>query len=258
MRKFLSGVAVLIFAASSAFAADIPVKAAASPVTAVQNWTGCYMGLNGGGVWGRMSETWTPNPAGFPASGPVVAAAGAGAMNASGMTVGGQVGCNWQTNVAVWGVEADLNYTALSGARDAPALATGGVVAVHEEFQSRWLSTFRGRLGWAIDRTLLYVTGGLALASIRTLDVATFPASATTNTASGSTTRTGWTLGGGAEYAFAGAWSVKAEYLYVDLGSFSTASANSNPVFFPLATITHDHSLREHIVRLGLNYKFRS
>jgi outer membrane immunogenic protein len=74
-----------------------------------------------------------------------------------------------------------------------------------------------------------------------------------TNTVSGSETRAGWTVGGGVEWMFAPRWSVKAEYLYVDLGTFSTTSADS---LAPIATIVHDNRLRENIARLGVNYHF--
>jgi len=71
---------------------------------------------------------------------------------------------------------------------------------------------------------------------------------------SGSTTRQGWTVGGGVEWKFAPRWSVRAEYLYVDLGTFSTTSTNS---LNPTATVIHDHHLTENIARVGVNYHFQ-
>ena len=244
-----------------ASAADLPRKAPAytPPPPPVYSWTGCYVGLNAGGVWGHMQDDWTPNPAGFPASGPAVQADGSTSMDGSGFTGGGQVGCNYQLNQFVLGAEADIQYTGLDESRDAFFPAAGGIgaITIHESFNSKWLATFRGRLGWLVNpAVLIYGTGGLAVANVDTTDSAFFAASGTNNTVSESTTRAGWTVGGGVEWRFAPQWSVKAEYLYVDLGSFSTTSANSNPALFPLATIDHDHHLTENIGRVGVNFHF--
>jgi outer membrane immunogenic protein len=96
----------------------------------------------------------------------------------------------------------------------------------------------------------------LAVGHVKFSDYVYYDASGTFNAASSSSTKAGWTVGGGVEWAFAPQWSVKAEYLYVDLGSVSYTSADSNPGVFPLATIVHDHSFTENIARLGVNYRF--
>src|SRR5207302_5015181 len=102
----------------------------------------------------------------------------------------------------------------------------------HSDFSSRWLATFRGRMGWLVNRSvLLYGTAGLAVADLRTFDSVFFAASGTTNSAAGSQTRAGWTAGAGLEWMFMPRWSAKIEYLHVDLGGFNTTSVNSNPAF---------------------------
>lgn len=154
------------------------------------SWTGFYLGLNGGGGWGRSS--WDR----------------AGNVDLSGGVLGGTAGFNWQMGQVVLGVEADADWSGVGGttlAACAPGCTT----------QNDWLGTLRGRLGYAFDRFLPYVTGGLAAGDVR----ATTP-----GFAGASQTNLGWTLGAGLEVAIAGNWSAKAEYLHVDLGSFNCAS----------------------------------
>jgi len=258
-QSFFAATAALVFAGSSAVAADLPIRAPAYKAPPVYfSWTGCHIGANVGGAWARLRDDWTPNPAGFPTSGPSLTANGTATIHDGGLTGGGQIGCDYEANRLVWGVEADFNFTDLRGIRDVAVPASGPVAAysIHEEFRARWLSTIRGRIGFAANRTLFYATGGVAFANLKTLDSAVFPASATDNTVSGSSTRTGWTVGGGIEHALWSGWSVKAEYLFASFDRLSKTSANSDPVTFPLSTIVHDHRLEEHIARVGLNYRF--
>jgi outer membrane immunogenic protein len=104
----------------------------------------------------------------------------------------------------------------------------------------RYFGTVRGRLGYAWDRTLLYVTGGYAYTNIGgDLSVGAFSTSS-------NTTKSGYTVGAGLEYAFAGPWSVKAEYLYVDSGTTTLT----------LAGATADVRIKNNIGRVGINYRF--
>lgn len=203
----------------SAFSGDLsrpPVYGAPLLPPVYYSWTGCYAGLNAGGLWGHVNDTMD---------------------GSAGLTGGGQVGCNWQMNAFVLGGEADIQYTGLDGSRDALV----GTTTIHEDFRSRWLATFRGRLGWLINPSMLiYGTGGLAGANVDTTD------SWGSSSVSVSTTRAGWTIGSGLEWMFAPQWSVKAEYLYVNLGHFTST--------IPVSTI--DHHPTENIVRVGVNYHF--
>jgi outer membrane immunogenic protein len=187
-----------------------------APPVYVPSWTRCYGGLNAGGVWSS-------------------------GIDAFGFTGGGQVGCNWQWNAFVWGGEADLQYTGLNGSRDVFAPSA----SAHEDFRSRWLATFRGRIGWLVTPTMnFYATGGLALATVNTDSTVNF--NGTINNVSDSTTHAGWTLGAGLEWMFIPQWSAKVEYLYVDLGHAST----------PLPISNKDLSITENIFRIGINYHF--
>ena len=195
------------------------VYAPAQPVYMPSPWTTCYGGVTAGGVW-------SPG------------------IDAFGFTGGGQVGCNWQPwGSLVWGGEADLQYTGLDGSRD---VVTPGASA-HQDFRSRWLATFRGRVGWLANPDMyFYATGGLALANVNTASTTNF--NGTINNVSDSTTHAGWTLGGGLEwrFPFAPRWSAKVEYLYVDLGHATN----------PLPISNNDTSLTENIFRIGVNYHF--
>jgi outer membrane immunogenic protein len=248
-----------------ASAADLAVKArpyiAPAPVF---SWTGFYAGLNAGGVWGNTDINYRASDFGY--SGPAGAAfldsGVSGKIQSSGFTGGGQIGYNYQFDRVVLGIEADLEYTGLSGSRFVtllvpPALQGPVTDTFVQSMQSKWLSTVRGRLGFANGPWLLYATGGLAIANVSYSDFGFFPTIPSTNAASKSETRAGWTVGAGAEWMFASNWSVKAEYLYVDLGTTSYTSVNSVLNTAPtLATIAHDHHLTENIGRVGINYKF--
>jgi outer membrane immunogenic protein len=181
----------------------------------VFTWTGFYLGLNGGGGWGQSSWDRT------------------GTFDLSGGVIGGTVGFNWQTGQLVLGIEGDADWSGVTG-------TTSTLCPVGCTTRNDWLGTVRGRVGYAFDRFLPYVTGGLAAGDIR----------ATTPGFAGATqTNLGWTIGAGMEVAIAGNWSAKAEYLHVDLGSFNCGLA--------CGLVTPDNvSFRANLARGGVNYKF--
>ncbi len=126
-----------------------------------------------------------------------------------------------------------------------------------------WFSTIRGRIGLPFDRVLLYATGGLAIGGVKSDTAVTFGTVANpvynlaNHIGSASTTRTGWTVGVGGEYAFAPRWSVKAEYLYIDLDSFTYTSALVAPAGvapgYSWSTTVRE---RDQVERVGVNYRF--
>jgi outer membrane immunogenic protein len=147
---------------------------------------------------------------------------------------GGTLGYNWQAGAIVYGLEGDFDW---SGVKGNVACGIGTC-----ETANTWLATFRGRLGYAFDRWLPYITAGGAYGSVKataSLPVAGF-------TASESKDKLGWTAGLGLEYAFLGNWTAKVEYLYADLGSVDLGTA----------PVVNTVSFKENIVRAGLNYKF--
>jgi outer membrane immunogenic protein len=198
---------------------------------------------------------------------------------------GGQVGYNSQFNNLVTGIEADIQGLANNGRANRPF--TGPVPGFSEQYfgtqsaqaEIRWLGTLRGRLGGLISPSaLIYVTGGLAYGSvnaggaINAQENASFVAKPfdflpSVGGAINSQTRAGWTLGGGWEWMFAPRWSVKAEYLYYDLGTVSTnygvstlctpvaCAIPSMPIYGTAAVYTSTR-LNGNIARAGVNYRF--
>jgi outer membrane immunogenic protein len=226
MKNVFAGATLLALAAASpAFAADIPARMPTKAPAVVQqayNWTGWYIGINGGGAFGRSN--W---------SGP---AGSTGGFNVNGGMVGGTLGVNWQANQWVWGLEGDGDWTNIKG-------STNSGCALGCETKSNFLATFRGRVGYAgFGPVLPYLTGGLAVGDIEATGVGTGVSS--------TTTRAGWTVGTGIEWAVTGPWTAKIEYLYADLGKASCSAAACGGVG------TTDVKLTENVVRAGLNYRF--
>jgi outer membrane immunogenic protein len=235
-------------------AADLaPVSKA--PAVAAFNWTGFYLGAQAGYGWARNTEGITDvNHFNNLVAGNFIATSLP--IDASGFVGGGQIGYNWQINpLWVVGLEADLAWTDIEGSVAVPGPNdTSRIMTGTQKLD--WLGTVRGRLGvTSIDRTLLFVTGGFAYGhgSLATALTRT-TGCANSNCQKGSTSGnlTGWTVGGGAEWAFAANWSAKAEYLYYDLGSLSHLMTDPNfpPIFNARAAFTG------HIARLGVNYRF--
>lgn len=213
----------ILAATASAMAADL-ARRSDMPLKAplyepAFSWTGFYIGVNGGGAFGQS----TYNFAGMVNPG----------FDTSGGLIGGTVGFNYQIGRSVWGLEGDGDWSSISGS----ASCLGGLATC--QTSNNWLATVRGRLGYAFDRVLPYVTGGAAFGNIETgVPVQTVD-----------TTGTGWTVGAGIEYAFLPNWTTKIEYLYVDLGSIDCglACAGIAPTKIDFTT---------NVVRAGLNYKF--
>jgi iron complex outermembrane recepter protein len=203
---------------------------ALSPVT---NWTGIYIGVNGGYTFG--GSTWSDS----------VTGSSSGSFGTSGFVFGGTVGANYQAGSLVFGVEGDGDWANASsfGTFTATSLCAAGCLT-----KNTWLSTARGRVGYAFDRYLVYATAGAAFGDVR----ANF-----SNGPISRSTESGWTVGTGIEVALGRNWSAKGEYLFVHLadGSCTTACAIANangPALIPNVAVKFDES----IVRAGVSYKF--
>lgn len=247
MRKWLLTSAFLLVP-TGAFAADPPAPLPApvpQPVPSVSqtfNWTGFYAGLNGGWAFGEaeaVEDSVLPAYNGL---------GNTWSFDTDGFTGGVQAGYNYQVNNWLFGVEADFGYFGLEGSGADPASPGFDTVATVD---GNWLGTARLRTGVVLDRWLIYATGGLAVADV---DVAVNDITGpTTIAARGSDTTVGWTLGAGAEVAIADGWSLKGEYLYLDLGDIN-ATGTPAPAG---GTQTWNVDLEEtHVVRVGLNYQF--
>jgi outer membrane immunogenic protein len=263
MKRILGGMVVAAALSGSAFAADLGARTyakAPAVADAVFSWTGLYLGGNVGGHWGSDSITTTTNPLAFflinnaDTLSPV-------SLKPQGVVGGVQIGYNWQMNNVVFGIEGDANWLGGASFRHlvypGPSPAPGDFM--ENSTGARFLGTIRPRLGLTMDHLLLYVTGGVAFGWVRTTDSFCIFSCPTLvgnlSTASGTTTRTGWTAGAGLEYAINNNWSVKGEYLYVDLGSFDTSIPSQLNCDTACDVRVH-HTYTDNIARVGVNYRF--
>ena len=247
-----------------ALAADLPpappVVSEYRPVATPFTWTGCYLGANGG--WHRGSDQITTASSlnNFPPGGaafidgitPIT-------YNPSGATAGAQVGCNGQLGYFVAGLEGDANWMTGTATRTlvfgANAVGINPADFLLNQTKGSFLATARARLGVAFDRVLFYATGGAAFGALRAVDTLGTFGGAAISTVNSSISRVGWTVGGGVEVAFWDNWTLKAEYLYVDLGTFDVPIACQVICIDANDTTVH-HKYTDNIFRVGLNYLF--
>jgi outer membrane immunogenic protein len=227
MKRLLLAVAGLAaVAATSALAADLPRGRPLPPPRAPVyvpffTWNGFYTGINAG--YGFGTSKWTDT----------VTQSSTGGFNVNGPMVGATIGYNLQFGSFVVGLEGDADWTSIKGSTTINCPSTC-------QTTNNWLATARGRIGYAFDRFLPYFTAGAAFGDVKGT-VGTF--------GSFTATRVGWTGGAGIEYAFVDNWSVKLEYLYVDLGKATCAAACSGTDPFSVSFTTS-------VARAGVNYKF--
>ncbi|MDQ0475084.1 outer membrane protein [Labrys wisconsinensis] len=243
MRVLLAAAAVSVVS-YPAFAADLspaPVEPAApAPVVLPFSWTGFYAGVNlgadfgdskfkdrsfGNGAWNAAGDSFKPDRTGF--------------------TGGGQVGYNYQWDWVVLGAEADVGY--LGGSAHKASSLNGNTVG---SIDDGWYSTIRGRVGVAYDRFLVFGTGGVIFADqgAHVVDNTTGASLVTNKT----DVQTGWTVGGGVEYALTDNWTVRGDFLYYDLGKKNvTGQLNGS-------SGTYGFSVNNtgELARLAVNYKF--
>jgi len=295
MKKLLLGTVALgaLGASVTAYAAEIavPRRAAYVPPVAYTNWTGCHLGGSVGNEWGRNSGYTTtgasthlraplvPGPGETLVSGAVgtnLIAIPAGQQVApgfdmSGFTGGVYGGCDYQAGAWVFGIETDWSNVNKSGQTfdnftfDAEGHHATTPVSVTEA-QERWFATLRGRLGYAVDKWLLYATGGVAWVRIDSSEFSVlFPQGGVVQT----DTRTGWTIGAGIEYAVGWGWSARSEYLFIDIPSYTTLTpgvgngvsivgfgCNAADGRFCTAPTNLSTKMNNNVWRFGLTYKF--
>jgi outer membrane immunogenic protein len=241
MAKILfRGFALVVLSVGTANAADLPIGVPVAPPSVLipTTWDGPYVGLNVGGrrLNDRISTTALPTGSTF-----------SGTLNTWGAMGGLQAGYNWQFGNVVAGVEVDANVLG------AGSTQTNSALGITDSIKSPgFLLTVRPRLGWAFDhRTLVYGTAGYAFETVQVNDSVIFggPTSALSDV---SGRQSGWTAGGGLEYAFSRGVSAKIEYLYVGLGTVSSLVV---PVAgTPFASVNVAHKLSDNIVRAGVNF----
>jgi outer membrane immunogenic protein len=265
MKRLILASTALALMSASAMAADLPARTMApapAPFIAppMFTWTGFYAGVNAG--WTR-SEGRVDRGA-FSGVGAGVLDAPLnnafptrlGTNNRNGFIGGVQAGYNQQFGMFVGGIEADINWLGdrrfrTSTTRDfnplVPAVVTLGTTS-----RTDWLGTARLRAGVGFDRFLVYATGGLAFGAPNHRVNVTVN-NALTHTGSNDDWKAGWTAGGGVEFAFTNNMTMKAEYLYYDLGR---TTVTANPVAPADGSVSARFDNKGHIARVGLNWKF--
>jgi len=242
MKKILLASVALAVLAAPAMAADLkaPVYKAPPPVY-VFSWTGCYVGGNIGGV--SVHKEWIDRTPGDPLIG-----LSYGSHQADSWIGGLQAGCNYQfAGGWVIGIEGDGSATQSDGQQVETLFP-----AFRIQTTEHWMATARGKLGYAWDKWLFYVTGGGAWAELQTNNWnAVFVPAGAGLAAIQKNTVNGWTVGVGAEYALGYGWSIKGEYQYMEFGT-STFFTPTNPI----ALAEFNVKLRQSAVKFGMNYKF--
>lgn len=243
--------------------------ASAQPV----NWSGGYVGASLGAAWAdvgvstELLDFWNA-PAEQLDRDALLPMLNRG-LNGAGVTGGLALGYNLQQSGLVYGVEVDIS--ALDVSEKSTAFNVPGSpfppwpYRADTTAQIDWLATFRGRLGWAFDRSLIYVTGGLAVGryeftqDITQLQLPAFPGLVSfEQRAAIRTTASGWVLGGGVEHALFENWSLKLQYLHVDMGSRSAQSAGHCDGFPGCEGYAGRHKvdMKLDMVTAGINYRF--
>jgi len=245
MRRHLLAVLVACVsiggAAGAALSDGAPYEYAPTYAPARMNWSGFYLGAHLGGTWGSstangqtgvtLDDSWSYSP--------------------SGLVVGGTLGYQWQMGPLVYGIEGDLGNLGLAG--------SGGYYVpfgydASTTTDAGFYLTIRGRVGVLVNGWILYITGGYigADTTVSVLEACDIFCTTPTVSASNSSFRNGWTLGGGFEVPIEGAWSAKVEYLYYDIGSVSMTTPSTSSLGGNTWNVETDGSL----VRAGINYRF--
>ncbi len=266
-NKLLASTAIaLALANGSALAADLPARKGPPPVYAPPPvWTGFYLGVNAGYTWSNSpairQSYFDTGAGGFGPLGASGALPNEADLANAGLAGGGQIGYNYQfSNNFVAGLEADVQaFAGSSGTTQSNSALTLMTATKSTDY----VGTVRGRVGYLVIPTLLvygsaglaYGQGAMSLNYVRASKTAPLLA---TDSYSGS--HVGWTAGAGGEWMFRQDWSVKAEYLYYNLGSATTPGAvfAYTPVGGAPQISTAQSSTRfdGHIFRAGVNYHF--
>lgn len=242
MKKILLGAVGLLALGLSvpATAADLaarPYTKAPAMIAVVYDWSGFYIGANGG--WGSSRKCWDfTTPAG-------VFVATEGCHNATGGVAGGQVGYRWQSGAFVFGVEGQGDWADLRGSNIsvfAPAFTNRSKIDA--------FGLITGQVGYAFNNVLLYAKGGAAVTADR-FSVSTTVGNVLAAT-TGDQTRWGGTVGAGVEVGFAPNWSAALEYDHLFMGNKLSTFVTPANVFFGTDRIRQDVDL----VTVRINYRW--
>jgi outer membrane immunogenic protein len=230
--KFKYALMSFFLAVTPAAAADLTAPFESAPML---NWSGCYIGAQGGYAWGDSKSVDLIDENFVHAT---------GELDPEGPFGGVHGGCSVQLESSiVLGVEADINLSGIDGEADVVTSDEGIRPDFFHSSELEWFGSLHGRLGYALDTLLLYVTGGLAFGDY-SLDLLHG-----SDPSHNSELLTGWTIGGGLEYAFAENWSTRVEYRFTDYGTLHDTFDD-----FPREDVSAD--LTTHDVRVGVSFHF--
>jgi outer membrane immunogenic protein len=248
MKKLFLATALFLGATAAAGAADFPASTmptkVAMPAPILFSWTGCYIGVEGGGNWGNSEQ--------ISKSGPFIPATITGKFDLSGGIAGGTVGCNVQTSNFVIGIEDDFSWTNKKGSVSDLLPFNPATTSSTRE---KWVETLRGRFGYTPwERFMIYGTAGVAWAGTQVV-----VSNPVFGSVSQSQTRAGWVAGVGGEWAaWSGPWgdlTLKLEYLHLGFDAHNYFDPAISPV--PgFTVVTRSVKLSDDMVRAGLNWKF--
>ena len=245
MKKFLLGTVALFALAAPASAADLAArpytKAPPAPILAVYDWSGFYIGGNGG--WGSSRNCWD-----------LVTPAGAfiiaeGCHDATGGVAGGQIGYRWQSGTWVFGLEGQGDWADLRGSNTTRAFPSVLGFPFINESKIDAFGLFTGQIGWAANNVLFYVKGGGAVAADRYRVFSTPGVIAGTT---GDDTRWGGVVGTGLEFGFAPNWSAGVEYDHLFMQDRTHTFVDTTGAFFGTDRIRQDVDL----VTVRVNYRW--
>lgn len=258
MKKLLLACSIATLAIASGSASEARAdEPGAVPHASQNSWTGFYVGVHAGYGFGEGDgdTSFLPDPSTFGAQ-PF-----SSSIEADGFIGGGQAGYDWQFGKYVVGVEADLSWSDVQGDERVSPLSDFGGTPDPAWFQDasvelEWLATLRARAGILIKpNALLYATGGVAYGSVEYETFTSFdPFPQFQYSGSASDQEVGWTAGAGVEWARPSGWSLKAEYLYFDLGEtdFVASPLAPNDPF----AVTQSFDTTGNVVRFGANYRY--
>lgn len=257
MNRFLVGAFGVVALTTSVSAADLaarPYTKAPPIAAAMYNWSGFYVGINGGGGSARKCWEITDN-AGTLVNPPV----NEGCHDATGGTIGGQIGYRWQSSAWVFGVEAQGNWANFKGNNQNLFTAGLGFPQFQNQSTVDSFGMLTGQIGYAVNNVLLYAKGGAAVVHDKYNNFLTAPLQAipaNVNFAEGSETRWGGIAGVGLEYGFAPNWSVAVEYDHLFMGT-ANVGLRLIPPANP-ATPASFHNIRQDVDvgTIRLNYRF--
>jgi outer membrane immunogenic protein len=235
-RILLTSVALGVLAVGTpAMSADLPIKAA-PPVAHVYDWSGVYIGGFGGYAFGNhdLNDALGPLPTGFSTF--------TANWESHGPLAGGEVGAYWQSGQFVWGVAGDGAWTNINGT-DNNTIGQNGLVQIDSN-RLKWVASLRAIGGIAVDRLMLFFTGGWGVGYIDHTDI-----NPGVGTEIFTNNRSGLAAGGGLAYAMTDNIIGKVEYRYYDLGTYSRANPANGVLPYSVANTYSS-------VTLGIDFKF--